>query len=260
MTAKSVVSKKKATQDKEVAPAETAVQAFDQYKPFIKEMQNAFWKIVCFFVLGVVVGMIYYKHLLAFVMSFFKLENVNIVLTSPYQFIDLSINSGFFIGLVFASPISIYYLLRFIKPALKKAEYKLLIQLLPASLTLFIIGFGFGVWVLQYVVDLFSSVTNSLAVGNIWDLSGFISQVIIMGLSLALVFQMPIVITGLLRLKVVKYQAVTDKRRVVYAGLLLFAAIMPPTDLVSMAILTMVPLILFEIALFFNRGTIQYSI
>lgn len=244
---------------KEVAPVESAVQAFDQYKPFIKELQSAFWKIISFFVFGVVVGLIYYKQLLAFVMSLFKLENVNIVLTSPYQFIDLAINSGFFIGIVFASPIFIYYLLRFIRPALKKNEYKLLIQLLPASLVLFVIGFGFGVWVLQYVVDMFSNVTNSLAVGNIWDLSGFISQVIIMGLSLALVFQMPIVVTGLLRLKVVKYQSVTNKRRVVYAGLLLFAAIMPPTDLVSMAILTLVPLILFEVALFFNRGTISYQ-
>jgi sec-independent protein translocase protein TatC len=230
----------------------TSSQAFAQYKPFIKELQNGFWKILSFFVLGAILGMVYYKQILSLLMGLFNFENINIVLTSPYQFINLSINTGFFVGVVFSSPIFIYYLLRFIKPALKPKEYRLLLQLLPASVALFLIGFGFGIWVLQYVVDLFSSASRSLAVSNIWDLSGFISQVIIMGLSLALVFQMPIVITILLRLHIVKHDVVAAKRRVAYAVILLFAAMMPPTDLVSMAILALVPVFLFEITLFIN--------
>ncbi len=225
----------------------------DEYKRYISEAQTGFWLTLTFFVIGVVIGMTFYKQILGVVMSSFNLENINIVLTSPYQFIDLSINSGFFVGIVFATPIFLYFLLRFVEPALKPEEYTLMVQLLPVSVILFIIGFGFGVWVLQYVVDLFSTVSNSLAVDNIWDISGFVTQVVITGLSMALIFQMPTLITSLLRLKIVKHKTIASKRKEVYAGLLLFAAVLPPTDIFSLVILTCVPLFLFEITLLLNR-------
>jgi Tat protein translocase TatC len=224
-----------------------------EYKPYIKELRGAFFKTLVFFALGAVVGMIYYRQILSVVIGFFKLEGVNLVLTSPYQFLDLAINTGFFIGLIFCFPIFLYYLLKFTKPALKSQEFKLLVQLLPSSIVLLIVGFGFGVWVLQFVIDLFSQTSTSFELGNIWDLSGFISQVIIMGISLAFVFQLPIIITGLIRLKIVSHKAVKEKRRLIYAGLLLFAALLPPTDLIALAILTLIPLFLFEITLLLNQ-------
>ena len=150
-------------------------------------------------------------------------------------------------------PSILYYMLKFTKPALKESEYRLLVRMLPASIVLFIIGFIFGVWVLQYVVDLFSKTSSNLNIGNIWDLSSFMGQVIIMGVSLALVFQMPIVITSLIKLKVMKYEAIRKQRRMVYAAIIVFAALMPPTDIVALLILSLVPLGLFEITLFVNK-------
>ena len=128
--------------------------------------------------------------------------------------------------------------------------------MLPFSIILFIVGFGFGVWVLQYVVDLFSRTSSGLEIGNIWDLSSFFSQIIVMGLSLAFVFQMPIIITSLLRLKIVSYKAIKEKRRFIYAGLLIFAALLPPTDLITLSLLTLIPLFLFEITLILNQRII----
>jgi len=229
----------------------------DEYKQYISEAQTGFWVVLTFFVIGAVLGMVFYKQIIGTVMGFFNLDNINVVLTSPYQFIDLSINSGFFVGIVFALPIFLYYLLRFVEPALKSEEYKLLVQLLPISVILFVIGFGFGVWVLQYVVDLFSAVSTNLAVSNIWDISGFMTQVVITGLSMALIFQMPILITALLRLKIVKHKAISSRRKEVYAGLLIVAAMLPPTDIFSLVILTCVPLFLFEITLLLNRKNIE---
>jgi len=56
----------------------------------------------------------------------------------------------------------------------------------------------------------------------------------------------------MLRLRLVKRQAVVAKRRYVYAALLLFAAILPPTDVLSLLLLTMIPLFLFEFTLLLN--------
>jgi sec-independent protein translocase protein TatC len=243
---------------KQTKTPEQAVEKnpFDEFKPFINEVRRSFWVITAVFAVGVVVGIAYYKQILTLALSFFDLENINVVLTSPYQFINLSINAGFFVGVVFTFPVFLYYFLRFIKPALKPNEYKLLVKLLPMSVLLFIIGFGFGVWVFQYVVAIFSSVSSGLAVDNIWDLSGFLAQIIITGVSMALVFQMPIAITTLVRLNLVPIKAIAGKRKEIYAGLFILAALLPPTDLISLIILTFAPIFLFESALLLNRSSI----
>lgn len=227
--------------------------ALEDYKLYLSEMRGGFWKTLFLFALGAVVGMSYYKQILSSLMSLFNLDSVNLVLTSPYQFVNLAINAGFFMGIIFSAPVFLYYLLKFTKPALSQKEFKLVVNLLPISVVLFIVGFAFGVWVLQYVVDLFAQTSSSLSIGNMWDLSGFISQVVIMGLSLALVFQMPIVITTLLKLKFVSHAAIQKQRRSAYAAIIVFAALMPPSDLISLLILTAAPLLLFEVTLFLNR-------
>lgn len=230
-----------------------AQQVLEDFKPLLNELKTGFWVIISFFAVGAVVGMAFYKQILSFVMGLFEFNDINVVLTSPYQFIDLSINSGFFIGLIFSFPAFLFYFLRFVKPALKREEFSHLAKMLPFSFVLFVAGFCFGVWVLQFVVDMFSNVSVGLDVGSIWDLSGFINQVIITGMSMALLFQMPVVITSLLKLNILSYHQISSKRKETYAGLFLFAAILPPTDLVSLAVLALVPLFLFEFTLLLNR-------
>ena len=225
------------------------------YQPYLKELRSQLLKVFVFFAIGAAVGGIYYQQILSALMNLFKLKGVNLVLTSPYQFIDLSIKTGLVLGILFALPIFIFYLLKFIRPALNPREFRLLIRMLPISIILFITGFGFGAWVIQFVIDLFSQTSTSFEVGNIWDLSGFFSEILVTGLSLALIFQLPVVLSGLIRLKVVAHHDVLEKRKIVYAGLLIFAAILPTTDIISLTLLTLIPLFLFEITLLLNART-----
>ena len=227
---------------------------WQRYKPYLNELKGKLLHILVVFVTGGVIGFIFYQNILSFLMGLFRLEGINLVLTSPYQFIDLAINTGLLTGFVLAFPVFLYYLIQFIKPALRPKEYRLVIRLLPFSIILFIAGFVFGTWVTQYVINIFSKTTSEFAIDNIWDLSRFFSQIMLMGISLALVFQMPIVLTGLLKLKLIKYQTVVNQRRYIYAFLLLFAALLPPTDLLSLVLLTMIPLFLFEITLLLNKN------
>jgi len=224
-----------------------------RYMPYLKEIQQKLLAILIVFLIGASLGFIYYQSILSKVMSIFSLDDINIVLTSPYQFINLSINTGLITGLLATAPFMIYYFLKFIQPALRPKEYKLLVYLLPFSAILFLVGFGFGIWVIQFVVAIFSKTSQQFAIGNLWDISHFLSQILFTGTSLAIVFQLPIILTALLRLKVIKYQSLTKKRRFIYAGLLLFAALLPPTDIISLALLVSAPLFLFELALLFNQ-------
>ena len=181
------------------------------------------------------------------------MENINLVLTSPYQFIDLAVNTGLLVGLILALPLLGFFLLTFVKPALASREYRLLVRLYPLAVILFIIGFCFGGWIIQLIINLYAQTTMDFSVNNLWDVSHFFNQILMTGISLALIFELPIILTALLKLKLIKLDLLKKSRKFIYAGILVFVAFLPPNDIISLALLSIPPLLLFEITLLLNR-------
>ena len=234
----------------------TVDDAVKKYLPYLQEIQKKLMILLGTILISGLAGFFYYQKILTFFLKLFNLKGITIVLSSPYQFLDLAINTGIATGIVIAFPLLLYYLLGFLKPALAPKEFRLISRLVPLSLVLFIIGFGFGAWVMQFVINIYSQTALDFNVSNIWDISRFFSQTIIMGVCLGLVFELPIVVTLLIKLKVVKKEVIAKNRRFIYAGILVLAAILPPNDVISLAILTIVPLFLFELALLLNKAII----
>jgi len=162
-------------------------------------------------------------------------------------------------GVIIIFPLILVQTLAFLKPALKKKEYKLVTSMIPVSIFLFLAGFTFGVVVMRWVVVLFYQKSMQLNIGNFLDVSRFLSQMLTTSALMGLAFQYPIVITILLRLKVIKYQSIVKQRLWAYIASLAFAILMPPTDLLSMVLLTIPLVILFELTLLLNRFTIKTS-
>jgi sec-independent protein translocase protein TatC len=226
----------------------------EKYLPYLEEIQKKLLTVTAGFFIAAALGFIYYRQILKFVMGQFNLEGINIVLTSPYQVISLAFNTALFTGTLVAIPLLVFHTLTFLRPALERKEYRLLTSLLPISLILFLSGFAFGVWVMQFVIKIFTHAALDFSIGNLWDISRFFSQILMSALSLGIVFQFPIVLTVLLRLKIVKYKQVITKRRHMYAASLIFAALLPPTDLLSLVLMVIPMVILFEFTLLFNRN------
>ncbi len=223
------------------------------FMPYWLEIRKRLFAVIISFIIGTTVGVLSYQKILHLIVSGFNLENINVVLTSPYQFINIAFGIGIFTGLLTSSPFLALNFLTFIKPALKKAEYNLIKKLLPISFVLLVVGFFFGTYILQTVINIYSNTTKGFAVDSLWDMESFLSQIIYMGISMALVFQLPIILTGLIRFGIVKRQQLVKSRRFVYAGLLLFTVILPPTDILSLILIFLPLCLLFESALLFNR-------
>lgn len=225
-----------------------------KYLPYLREIQRKLFILLCTVLLSGIIGFAFYQKILTFIMNIFELKGITLVLTSPYQFFDLAINTGLATGVVVAFPLFLYYLVGFLKPALAKKEFQVIKNMLPFCLLLFIAGFAFGTWVMQFVISIYSETTASFDVSNIWDVGHFFAQTIIMGLCMGLVFQLPIILTILLKLKLIKKAFVIKNRKIVYAAILVMAAILPPNDVFSLCIITIVPLFLFELTLLLNKS------
>jgi sec-independent protein translocase protein TatC len=236
------------------ADANLVDEAVKKYLPYLKEIQKKLIILLIVILASGLSGFFYYQKILSFVLKLFNLKGITIVLSSPYQFVELSINTGIATGIIISLPLLLYYILGFLKPALAKKEFQILQRLVPIALVLFVIGFGFGAWVMQFVINMYSQTAVDFNITNIWDISHFFSQTIIMGLCLGLMFELPVILTLLLALNLIKKQTVSKNRRYVYAGIVLVAALLPPNDVISLSILTFVPLLLFEITLILNKS------
>jgi len=227
--------------------------AMARYLPYLEELQKKLLQVVIVMLGATILGAIYHRQILTFVLQRFDLTGINMVISSPYQVIELAIQTGIYVGILTAFPLLVYHLLTFLKPALEAEEYKVLVSLIPVSLGLFIGGFTFGVWVMNFIIALFAKATLDYSIGNIWDISMFFSQILFSAVSLGLVFQFPILITILLRFKVLPRQFFTEKRPFMYAAALIFAAMLPPTDIFSLILLVIPLFVLFEATLLLNR-------
>lgn len=228
-------------------------KAVEKYMPFLMEIRRRLMFVVAVFFIAGIAGFVYYEKIVKLVLSIFNLEGVNIVFTSPFQFMNLAVSSAVFIGVLTIFPLFIIQFLSFIKPALKPREFKVVVGLVPLSIFLFLLGFGVGAIMMRYVVILFYQKSVELDIGNFLDVSRLLSQIIMTAALMGAAFQFPIVMTLLMKLKVVKYKTIASQRMIAYGSSILFAALLPPTDILSLFMLTAPLIFLFELTLFMNK-------
>lgn len=238
---------------KKIEPDSPLAATVDRYLPYLIELQKKLLQVFIIFLICGVIGAIYHRHILGFIMHRFDLTGINVVLTSPYQVFELAIQTGVYTGLVVALPLLIFHLLTFLRPALEPQEYRLLVSLIPIALGLFLLGFFFGAWVMNFIIALFTKATLEYSVGSMWDISLFFSQILFSAIALGIVFQFPIVLTILIRFHLTTVAFLKSKRPYVYTASLVFAAMLPPTDIFSLILLTVPLFFLFEVTLLFNR-------
>jgi len=231
--------------------------SLDKYFPYLLEIRKRLLFIAAIFVFGTTIGLIYYEKIIRVLLKLFNFEGVNIVFTSPFQYIGLAINSGLIVGLLIVFPLIISQLLSFLRPALKSKEYKLTASLIPFATLLFLIGFSYGIFIMRYVVLIFYERSQDFDIGNFLDISTLLAQTMITSVMLGIAFEFPIVLTVLMRIKVIKYKMLTDQRIWAYSASIIFAAFLPPTDLFSLVLLTLPLVVLFEFTLLLNRSVLK---
>jgi len=165
-----------------------------------------------------------------------------------------------FLGIVAVLPLAIAQFLSFIRLALKPTEYKSIIALLPVSMILFVAGFSFGVLIMKYVVVIFYKKSVELDIGNFIDITLLLSQILSTSVLMGLAFQFPIAMTLMLKLKAITHSALKKKRLVFYGLSLIFAAFLPPTDILSLVLLFLPLAILFELTLLLNKHVLKSHI
>ena len=224
-----------------------------KFYPFLLEIRKRFLFVGSLFVIATIVGFLSFQKIVTLVLGFFSLQGVNIVFTTPFQFFTLALNCGLVVGVIVVIPVIIFQLLGFLKPALRQKEYRILVNILPLTLVLFSLGFGYGVMVMKLLLQIFYRTSVSLQIGNVLDIEKFLSNVLLTGLLMGVAFLFPIVMTVLMLLNLVKHSFFERQRIYAYLIAVIFVILLPPPDLISDVVLFAPLVILFELTLILNR-------
>lgn len=220
-----------------------------KFTPFLKEIRKRLVVTFSVFFISTILGFIFYEDIIKFLIKGLSLEGINIVFTSPFQFINLAISCGVATGLIMTLPIIIHQLLGFIKPALKNSEFKIVVNYIPFSIFLFIIGFSLGAVIMKWQIELFLQSSLNLGIGNILDISSLLSTVLLTSTFLGVGFQFPIVLLVLGKLGIIKKQNLSKYRSWIYLASFIFAILLPVDSIIADLFLSLPLVVLFEITL-----------
>ncbi len=225
----------------------------DKYSPFLREVRKRIFFTLAVFAVATTVGFIFYERIIKFLIGALSLEGVNVVFTSPFQFISLAISCGVATGIMVVLPLFIAQILYFLRPALRKKEFKAITRYLPFSIVLFLIGFSFGAFMMKWQIQIFLARSISLGIGNIIDISSLLRTVILTSALMGVGFQFPIVLLLLMRFGIIKRQQLSKARLWVYLGSFIFTILLPPDSVLADILLSLPLIMLFELTLLLNR-------
>jgi len=186
-------------------------------------------------------------------LSIIHLDQVTIATSSPFQFVDVSMDVGFFFAMMVFIPYIIYSSYAFILPALTKREKIKLLKSVPFSIGLFVAGFFYGFFILYYALELMASVNVSYGIANFWNISQFLSEIFITSALLGFVFEFPLLLALLIKLGIITTQTLKNQRRVAYFIIFVLVSLLPPTDGLSLIAMALPLVLLYEVTILLNN-------
>jgi len=234
-------------------PLEELKKNIKKFLPFLEDLRSRLYRGVILFIAVFMVGFLSARIILKKTLELTHIEQVTIAASSPFQFIEVSMNIGYFLAIMVSVPYILYSFYVFITPGLRRRERIHLIKSVPLSIILFIAGFSYGLFILYYALGILASINISLGISNFWNISHFLSEMLTTSALLGLLFEFPLFLTLLLKLGITTPQFLKKNRKVAYFASLFLTSLLPPTDVISLFAMTLPLMLLYEGTIFFNQ-------
>ena len=219
----------------------------------MEDLRNRLYRGAILFVVSFFGGFLSAGIILKKLLNIVHIDQVVIVATSPFQFVEVAMDIGFFIAIIVSVPYIIYSFYIFILPALTRSEKIKLLKSIPLSVGLFIVGFFYGFLILNYSLEVLASINIRLGIANFWNISQFLSQMLITSALLGLVFELPLLLTLLIKLGIITPQTLKNNRRIAYFLILVLTSLLPPTDGLSLIAMALPLVLLYEVTTVLNN-------
>lgn len=160
---------------------------------------------------------------------------------------SMHITSSLVVGLVVAFPYLFWEIWRFISPGLYSKERQAARGAVFFVSLLFFMGAGFGYFILSPLsINFLANYQLDPSILNEFDITSYVTTVVMLVLASALMFQLPVVIYFLSMSGLVSAAMLKSYRRHSIVVILVISAIITPPDVISQIIIAMPIMVLYE--------------
>lgn len=168
----------------------------------------------------------------------------------PYEALVLTLKLAFFVGIVLAFPLLVYFIAQFVLPGLRQQEKKVIFPALALAFVLFIVGAGFAFRVgLPMALNFLAEYTISRGIEPGWRIGYYIKFVTQVCLVFGMCFELPVVVLVLVKLELLTFRTMRDSRAYAIVILMIISAVFTPPDPMTLVLLSVPLIILYEICI-----------
>jgi sec-independent protein translocase protein TatC len=205
-------------------------------------------------VLGAIVAFIVYPEILKVLAGPYKdltqgrencpKDGCDLIATDPLAPFAVRLKVATYGGIVFALPVWLWQLWRFVTPGLHKHEKRYAIPFIVASIILFSLG-GFIAWLtlpkaLQFLADV-----GGTEISPFFTADKYLSLISLMIVAFGLSFEFPVLLVSLMGVGVLQPRTLSRNRRWAAVGIVTFAAVITPSQDPYSLLFMAVPMYLF---------------
>jgi sec-independent protein translocase protein TatC len=174
-----------------------------------------------------------------------------LLVLSPLEGMLISFKASFWIGLVGTSPLWIFVLLKFISPALRSQEKRLLWPFLGLSFAFAAAGLAFAFFLTIPLANQYLYAFNGEIGTNLWSLSNYVNYTLFLLLANAAAFEMGLVLFFLVHCGFIDVEQMRSKRRHMIVVAFILGALLTPPDVLTQFMLAIPLICLYELAILY---------
>jgi sec-independent protein translocase protein TatC len=200
---------------------------------------------------GVIVSFYFHKEIFSFITA--PLNGAPLIILNPLEGMIATFKMCFWCGLTATSFIWIFFLIRFIAPALKPNERKMIFPILLTQSVFLLAGLGFARILTIPIANEYLKAFNADLGINQWNLSLYLDYTIGLLLANGFAFQLGGLLFTLIQYGVISYQTLIKWRRVNIVTIFIISAILTPPDVLTQLLMAFPLMGLYELAIIVAR-------
>jgi len=210
----------------------------------IGELRRRLIVVLVVLIAGLAVGLVCADPAYEYMMEQEPVSGMKLHAFSLWDGIGLYMKFALVIALVPVIPVAFYQLWAFVKPALGPRERRATLAYVPFALLMFLVGLAFSYFVVFPLAFHFTlSVARHLELQETFGIMQYFSFLFSIVIPISLLFELPMVLMFLTRLRIVNPHRLRKMRRLAYFIMVFLGVLVTPPDFIS-DLLVAVPLIL----------------
>lgn len=219
----------------------------------IVELRKRIIFILVVLVIGLVGGLLLADPIYTYLRNAEPAKNFLLHGFSLWDGISIYMKFAFIVALAITLPITLYQLWAFVSPGLKAVERRAALRYVPFVFILFLLGLSFAYYVVfPMAYEFTSSVNKHMKLTATYGIIQYFSFMFNILLPISLLFELPVVIMFLTRIRLLNPLRLRKIRRIAYFVLIVLGTMLSPPDIISDIFVSIPLLILYELSVFLS--------